>query len=244
MTGILTTNGMIRALAATNGDIDAGESLYFRPSGDHNTVDAYTLCSDFFAHGCSDAEDITDDTLDVFVAAMSAVRAAGTSNPTVWGSLLYAACCRHREPTAARWRQIDDMHPELRPLFEAAATGAPIQPQGDPEPVAAPKLIAHLEPALSRENLCRVLMGHGRAADPPDFAWHIPAVAVEEGPVVLAALSYGVFDNPDDENPGVEAVTDDNVDLFLDIMRECREAGPHNDLWISDMFVTCVRADR
>lgn len=79
-------------------------------------------CSDTFAWGCSDAEEITADNLPELQRAYA--DCAGIQNGDIWAPDLFAARVRRRKPYAYTMTKLLG-NPQLHALFDAIVEGEP-----------------------------------------------------------------------------------------------------------------------
>lgn len=111
---------------------DANSSIFWRWNNDRTEIDVYADCSDVFAWGCSDGEQITWENLDVLRQSIADVESI-TENPYSNkddGFLLFCARVRGMRPQGAMYKYLEVLHKDeeiaaertakLRELFNAA----------------------------------------------------------------------------------------------------------------------------
>ena len=118
----------VRVLRCFDDDGVDQENIWWNASGKNWRSDPaepivfYIKCNDFFAWGCSDAEEITPDNISILEQCIVDMNALDDSLPEKqyhtgsWGGHLFCARSRGMRPQGACYRSIPR---ELWPLFDA-----------------------------------------------------------------------------------------------------------------------------
>ncbi len=101
-------------------------------SVENGVVSFAVNCSDVFAWGCADAEDITPENISILRKAMEDCELANKATRNFWSGELFACRVRGMRPQGAAYPK---NHPELWPLLDACG---PVRKIGFGNPKPSP----------------------------------------------------------------------------------------------------------